>query len=174
MYELTRTKVLALALYGSVSVTALGCGDTTKAAASASSTAAAPPASSVSSADKVKTAAPAETAKPVELVDHDLSSADPKWAGWSAKGPADAKVMADGVAGARLAAKGPSLLDRKPGSDEGFDIAFAWGKDDLASLKSNLKKGADDSKSTLTFTKDEADRLEYTRRAKTRPRRTTS
>jgi hypothetical protein len=78
----------------------------------------------------------------------------------------DAKVLADGVNGARIAAKGPSILDQKKGGDQGFDVAFGWGKEDLKSLKKNLQTGADhpigDMKVKLTWTKDEADLLEWT------------
>lgn len=124
------------------------------------------PAGSAKPAATATAAKTAEPAKPVELVEIDLSTADPKWAGWIAKGPADAKVLADGVNGARMAAKGPGLMDRKPGGDNGFDVAFAWGKQDLKELKANIQKGADnpigDTKMTVTFTKDEAGLLEWT------------
>ena len=102
----------------------------------------------------------------VEMVEHDLSSAHADWKGWVAKGPKDAKVLADGVNGARIAGKGPSILDRKPGGDSGFDLAFEPGKQDLKSLKTNLEKGAAnsaaDTKLTLAFTKDEPTMLEWT------------
>ncbi len=104
--------------------------------------------------------------KPVEMVDHDLTSAHADWKGWVAKGPKDAKVLADGLKGARIAAKGPGLMDRKKGGDNGFDVAFAPGKQDLKPLKTNLEKGAanssGDTKMTLTFTKNEAGMLEWT------------
>lgn len=112
-----------------------------------------------------KTAAPKKEApKPVEMVEHDLSSAHDVWKGWIAKGPKGAKVLADGVKGARIAAKGPSMLDRKPGGDQGFDLAFAPGKQDLKTLKTNLEKGASnpESKTKLTFTKEEDGMLEWT------------
>lgn len=112
------------------------------------------------------TAAPKPAAKAVDMIDIDLSTADAKWKGWTAKGPADAKVLADGVQGARIAAKGPSILDHTKGGDNGFDMAFAWGKDDFKSLRKNLQKGADNpignTKMKLTFTKDEPDLLEWT------------
>jgi len=102
--------------------------------------------------------------KPIEMVEHDLSSAHEVWKGWVAKGPKDAKVLADGVKGARIAAKGPSIIDRKPGGDNGFDVAFAPGKQDLKGLKTNLEKGAanPEAKMKLTFTKEEDSMLEWT------------
>ena len=104
--------------------------------------------------------------KAVEMTDLDLGTADPKWKGWTAKGPAESKVLADGVEGARIAAKGPSMLDRKPGGDNGFDIAFAWGKEDFKAFKDTLQKGVDNPvggvKGKLTFTKDEPDFIEWT------------
>lgn len=116
-------------------------------------------------AAKTADAKPAEEKK-VEIKEFDLESADPKWKGWVASGPADAKVMQDGVAGARLAANGPSMLDRKEGGDSGFDVAFAWGKDDLKELKKNLEKGAENSpadfKMKLNWTKEDADLVEWT------------
>jgi hypothetical protein len=98
--------------------------------------------------------APAAAA-PVEMTEFDLTPADPTWAGWTAKGPASAKVMADGVKGARIAA------GRRDG---GFDIAFAPKQTDLAELKKNLEIGAkaSDGKLEHTFTADATDKLEWT------------
>jgi hypothetical protein len=100
---------------------------------------------------------------PVEMVDHDLAAGDPSWAGWTAKGPKDAKVLADGVKGARIAAKGPSILDQKPGGDQGFDIAFAWEKPDLKQRKASAEKGAaaSEGKLKVEFTKDEPELLQW-------------
>ncbi len=154
--------LLVVASCCAFSLVAAGCDSAPAGGGSASAAgSAAPAAKSGSGSAAATTAAKAPEQPKVEMVDHDLSSADPKWAGWTAKGPADAKVMADGVAGARIAAKGPSILDRKPGGDEGFDIAFAWGKEDLKTQKENVKKGADSAKSTMTIIKDEAGQLEY-------------
>lgn len=94
-------------------------------------------------------------AKPaVEMVEHDLSSADPEWAGWVAQGPKGAKIMPDGVQGARIAA----------GRDSDFDLAFAPKKTEFADLKKGLQTGADSSggKMKLTFTTDTAEALEWT------------
>jgi hypothetical protein len=138
-------------------------GGATPAASATGKPATSAPAAAVT-ATAAATPSPAKAA--VALADFDLSTADAKWKGWTAKGPADAKVMADGVQGARIAAKGPSILDQKKGGDNGFDVAFAWGKDDLKALKKNLQKGADNPvgnvKMKLTFTRDEADMLEWT------------
>ncbi len=142
-----------------------GCGGEGASSTAASSTAAgsAKPAGSAAAA-KTAEAKPAD--KPAEMKEHDLSTADPKWAGWVAMAPVDAKVMQDGVAGARLAAKGPNLLERTEGGDNGFDVAFGWGKDDLKELKKNLEKGAESSpadfKMKNTWTKEDADLLEWT------------
>jgi hypothetical protein len=95
-----------------------------------------------------------EPEKPaIEMVEHDLGSADPEWEGWVAQGPKGAKVMADGVKGARIAADGR----------DGFDLAFAPKTTDLASLKGNVEKGAEasDGKLTLTFTSDTPELLEW-------------
>lgn len=95
-----------------------------------------------------------EALPPLELVDHDLSSADPEWAGWTAQGPKDGKVMADGVKGARIASNGR----------DGFDLNFKPKHVDLAELKSNLEKGAaaSEGKMKLTFDTQTADALEWT------------
>ncbi|MCH9682740.1 MAG: hypothetical protein K0V04_14995 [Deltaproteobacteria bacterium] len=95
----------------------------------------------------------ADEPKPLVMVDHDLSSADPTWEGWVAQGPEGAKVMKDGIKGARIAANGRA----------GFDLAFAPKKKDLAVLKSSLEKGAENSKGEvkLTFLKEEEGLLEW-------------
>src|SRR5262249_29167193 len=53
--------------------------------------------------------APEPTA--ADMIEIDLSSADPAFKGWSAKGPKDAKVLADGLHGARIAANGLQAFD---------------------------------------------------------------
>ncbi|MBW2526618.1 MAG: hypothetical protein JRI23_20720 [Deltaproteobacteria bacterium] len=124
-----------------------------------------PTAKVADTAAKVAPSAKEEAApQKVEMVEHDLSSAHEVWKGWVAQGPKDAKVMADGVKGARIAAKGPNLLERKPGGDNGFDLAFEPGKQDLKSLKTNMEKGAanPESQMKLTFLKDEEGMLEWT------------
>lgn len=120
------------------------------AASGETKTASAAPAGSEAKAAKAEPAA----APKLELVDHDLGSADPEWAGWTAKGPKDAQVMADGVKGARIASNGR----------DGFDLNFAPKHRDLKELKTNLDKGAaaSNGEMKLTFTKDAADALEWT------------
>lgn len=143
-----------------------GSGSASAAAASGSPAASGKPAATATASATATAKPEAPAAKPAEMVEFDLGTADPKWKGWVAKGPADAKVLADGVQGARIAAKGPSILDQKKGGDNGFDVAFAWGKEDLKGLKKNLQQGADhpigDMKMKLTFTKEEPDLLEWT------------
>jgi hypothetical protein len=89
-----------------------------------------------------------------DLVDVDLSSADPAWKGWAAKGPKDATVMADGVHGARIAAK----------RVDAFDISFAPRKTKMADTKKGVQTGAkimgDGVK--ITFVTDSADKLAWT------------
>lgn len=166
-------KIGIVLAFGLISSLALGCdggsGSSPSPQASGKPADSAKPGDSAKPATTAAAKAPDTTmpsAKPAEMVEFDLSSADPKWKGWVAKGPADAKVMADGVAGARIAGKGPNILDQKKGGDNGFDVAFAWGKDDLKSLRTNLQKGADnpigDMKVKLTFTKEEPGMLEWT------------
>ncbi len=161
----TTSALCVLGLAGSLM---LGCGG--EGSASGASASGAPAGSGKPTAAAMTATAAAKPVEPApkaaEMAEFDLSTADPKWKGWVAKGPADAKVLADGVNGARIAAKGPSILDQKKGGDQGFDMAFAWGKDDLKTLKKNLQTGADNPiggmKVKLTWTKDEADLLEWT------------
>jgi hypothetical protein len=89
-----------------------------------------------------------------DLVDTDLSSADPAWKGWAAKGPKEAKVMPDGVHGARIAA---TRVDA-------FDINFAQRKTKLADVKKGVETGNKIMGGTVktTYTTDTADKLEYT------------
>jgi hypothetical protein len=100
----------------------------------------------------MKSSAPELTA--ADLVDTDLSAADPAWKGWAAKGPKDGTVMADGVHGARIAAK----------RVDAFDVSFAPRKTKLADKKKGVQTGAkimgDDVK--ITFVTDTADKLEWT------------
>jgi hypothetical protein len=109
-------------------------------------------------AKPAETAAPAAAEAPaekeVELVDTDLSTADPVWKGWTAKGPKDAKVMQDGVKGARIAQSGM----------DGLDVIFDQKKQDLKLLKKNLEIGAKNSNGETkhTFSKEEADELAWT------------
>ncbi len=111
--------------------------------------------------DVAKTDAPkvevpkVEPPKPaLEMVEHDLSSADPEWAGWVAQGPKGAQIMADGIQGARIAA----------GRESDFDLAFAPKKTEFPELKKNLQIGVDASggKMTMAFTTDTAEALEWT------------
>ncbi len=101
--------------------------------------------------------------KPEPLVEHDLGPAHADWKGWVAKAPKNAKVMADGVKGARLAAKGPNALERARGKVGGFDLRFSPKKMDLATTKKNIQKGADNSKGKLKleWLVDKPDHLEW-------------
>lgn len=92
---------------------------------------------------------------PPKMVDFDLSSADPEWEGWKAQGPEGAKVMKDGVKGARIAANGR----------DGFDLQFAPKKKDLAEYKAGILKGveASNGKSKVEWLVDEEGHLEWTR-----------
>ncbi len=89
-----------------------------------------------------------------DLVDLDLSTADPAWKGWVARGPKDAKVLADGVHGARIAATGMNA----------FDISFGPSKTRLADTRKGAEAGqkAMGSASKTTFLLDTADKLEWT------------
>ncbi len=125
--------------------------------AASSSTAASGETKTASAAPAAAKPAPTES-KPapaaVEIVDYDLTSADPEWAGWTAKAPKGAQIMADGVKGARIAGNGR----------DGFDLNFDPKHKDLKELKKNLETGAAASKGEMkiTFTKDTADALEWT------------
>jgi hypothetical protein len=157
------TMIRALFLTATVALGACESGSTPGASGSASAAGTTAATSKSTGATSTAKATATAAATAVEMVDQDLSAGDASWAGWTAKGPKDAKVMADGVKGARIAAKGPGLLDQKPGGDQGFDIAFAWGKPDLKNMKTNLEKGASapDYKMKLEFTKDEAEFLQF-------------
>lgn len=100
--------------------------------------------------DAVKPAAEPTAA---DLVDLDLSGADPSWRGWLAKGPKDAKVMADGFKGARIASNGLNA----------FDLSFAPRKTKLADTKKGIEAGQKIMGGTAktTYTTDSADKLEW-------------
>jgi hypothetical protein len=122
--------------------------------ASSGGAASAAPSGSAASAPATTAAKPADPAAAVgEMVEIDLSSADPVWKGWVAKGPKDAKVLADGVHGARIAANGMNA----------FDVAFAPAKTSLKDVKSGAEAAMKGSggKLTVTFTVDTADKLEW-------------
>lgn len=99
-------------------------------------------------------AAKPQDAPKVELVDKDLSTAGAVWKGWVMKAPADADVMGD-LSGVRIVTKKAI----GPGS---FDLAFKLGKQNLKELKTNLEKGAAAAKTTVTFTVDTPEALEWT------------
>lgn len=90
----------------------------------------------------------------VQTIDYDLSSADPRWQGWTATAPAGARVMEDGVHGARLAADG--LF--------GFDLSFAPQRQDLSELRRNVEAGAQmaNGELTLSFLESTPDSLVWT------------
>lgn len=121
------------------------CGSSESAPPTPEPTGAAPPAA----------AAPEPAPEPaIEMADYDLSSADARWQGWIATAPAGARVMQDGVNGARIAA----------GGRDGFDLAFKPAHRDLAQLRRNLETGAQASNGevTLAFTEATDDRLVWT------------
>ena len=99
-------------------------------------------------------AKPAEkAAEPLVLVDKDLAPAGETWAGWTAKGPEDGKVMED-LGGARIAT--PKV--RGPGS---FDVAFRQERVNFADRKKGVQEGAAMANATVTFTADTPDALEW-------------
>lgn len=145
-----RSSKFALVIPFTIALAACG-GEAKKSAPQAEASKVDAPKADAPKADAPK---PAPEKAPLEMVEHDLSSADPEWAGWVAQGPKEAKLLQDGVKGARIAANKTS----------GFDLAFAPKKTDLAELKKNLQIGESKSegKSKLTFTTDTPDALEWT------------
>jgi hypothetical protein len=106
-------------------------------------------------------------AKVQPMIEFGLDSADPRWKGWTVQGPKKAKVMKDGYKGARLAANGPGMMNRKPGGDQGFDIAFAQLKKPrkgFKKVKKNLDLKVKYSKGKMKYTilKEEADVITWT------------
>ena len=95
-------------------------------------------------------AAPA-AALAAAMVEIDLSTADPAWKGWTVQGPKDAKVLADGVHGARVAANGM----------DAFDLAFTQGKSPMKDVKSGVEAGAKGGNLKVTYGVDTADKLEW-------------
>jgi len=114
--------------------------------------AAAPAKSGAAASAKPSAAASAEAPK-VEMVEKDLSKVE-AFKGWVAKGPADADVMED-LGGVRIVTK----KVRGPGS---FDLAFKAGKPNFKEMKDGHKKGAEIAKTTITYSVDTADALEWT------------
>lgn len=96
---------------------------------------------------------PPPPAKQAPLVEFDLSTADAEWQGWIAKAPGQAKVMADGVKGARVAG----------GGRDGFDLAWAPRHKDLAKLKQNLMTKAANSEGNvkINIVAETEDHLEW-------------
>lgn len=144
---------IALVLAAIVPLTVLaGCSKDSAAptASSAPSAAAKPSSTAPASAAAVPTAA----APAAAMVEIDLSTADPAWKGWVVQGPKEAKVLADGVKGARVAANGM----------DAFDLAFAQGKTVMKEVKSGVEAGVKGSGGSLkvTYTVDTADKLEWT------------
>lgn len=88
------------------------------------------------------------------MVSHDLSSADPAWAGWTAQGPEGCRVMQDGVHAARIACNG----------SDGWDMSFAPRHRNLRQIRESLETGARASNGamTLNFIVATEDRLEWT------------
>jgi len=92
-----------------------------------------------SAADK----AAAQVPKASELVDYDLSKAGPQWKGWVAKGPKGCRVMKDLGDHARLACKGPDIVESSRSGRRGFDLVFVPKKQDLAAFKKRMAKRFD-------------------------------
>lgn len=126
---------------------AIGCGGDSKSAGGAEKKAEPPKAGEPAKAEPAK-------AEPIALVEKDLAPAGASWAGWSAKGPADATVMED-LGGARIATN----KVRGPGS---FDVAFRQERVNFEERKKGIQEGAAMAKSTVTFTTDTPDVLEWT------------
>lgn len=131
------TPVLLAALATATVTCAIGCSkaraDTSAPAASAATRA----------APKATTAVPKAAPPKLELVTKDLSAAGAKWKGWTAKGPADAKVDED-LGGARIVTEYVS-------GPKSFDLAFRFGKENLAKRKGQLKSGAAENKTQIAF-----------------------
>jgi hypothetical protein len=140
-------KILAAAIVVVPLLAACSKDSAPAAAGSAASVPSAP--ASIAPAAPPAAPAPAATAAMVEI---DLGSADPAWKDWVVTGPKDAKVLADGVHGARVAANGM----------DAFDVAFGQGKPSLKDTKAGLQAGAKAGSMKLTFTTDTADKLEWT------------
>ena len=96
---------------------------------------------------------PAAEPTAADLVDMDLSTADPAWRGWVAKGPKDAKVMPDMLKGARIAANGLGA----------YDITFVPRKTKLADTKKGIEAGQKimGSSTKTTYVTDTAEKLEW-------------
>jgi hypothetical protein len=127
----------------------VACSKDSTAPAAASSAASAPIAPAASGASLPTPAAPAAAAAMVEI---DLSTADPAWKGWVVQGPKDAKVLADGVHGARVAANGM----------DAFDLAFGQGKALVKDIKGGNAAAVKSGNVKITYTTDTADKLEWT------------
>jgi hypothetical protein len=98
---------------------------------------------------------PAEPEKPapIEMKEHDLTSAGAEWEGWVAQGAASGEVMGDLGKAARIAG----------GKDTDFDLLFVPKKTDFAESKANVEKGAEANAGTkVTFTSDTPELLEWT------------
>lgn len=105
-------------------------------------------------ADKPAAPTADEPAARPALVDKDLAKAGSAFAGWTAKGPADADVMED-LGGARIVTKKVT----------GFDLAWRIGVDKLDELKKGLVDGAKSAGVKVTFTTDTPDALVWTTEA---------
>nr|HEX4317132.1 hypothetical protein [Kofleriaceae bacterium] len=100
-----------------------------------------------------KLAPPTSDDPPPALVDKDLSPAGKDFAGWTAKGPADAKVVED-LGGARIVTQKVT----------GFDLAFKLGAgiDDLKDFKAQQQKAATTYNLKIAYTTDTPDALVWT------------
>ncbi len=98
--------------------------------------------------------APAQAQAKVELTEYALDAAGAEWAGWVATAPTGCKLMEDMPKRARVACDGR----------EGLDVTFDQNEVDFAEEKKTQEKAdamMDDTK--ISFTKDEADMLEWSR-----------
>ena len=115
-----------------------GSGSAKASGSAAAKTSAAPAKSAAATA----TASAVADAPKAEMVEKELDKVA-AFKGWVAKGPADADVMED-LGGVRIATK--KVMG--PGS---FDLAFKLGKGDFKPFKDGLVKGAEITKSKITF-----------------------
>ena len=131
-----------------------GSGSAKASGSAAAKTSAAPAKSAAATA----TASAVADAPKAEMVEKELDKVA-AFKGWVAKGPADADVMED-LGGVRIATK--KVMG--PGS---FDLAFKLGKGDFKPFKDGLVKGAEITKSKITFISDTPESLEWTSEAGT-------
>lgn len=148
-YVLVRMRTIAFVL--AVLPFAIGCSK--ESGGSASTSSGSPSVAATGSAASLpgSPAAPAAPTAGANVTEIDLATADPAWKGWTVQGPKDAKVLADGVHGARVAANGM----------DAFDLAFTQGKSPMKDVKSGVEAGAKGGNLKVTYGVDTADKLEW-------------